>query len=416
MTPYRPFFLMVGLAAIAGGLVWWVPLAAGQRVFAHLHILLFGMGGAAVAGYLLTALPSWAAHASTPAWLLRVLITLWLMGRGTPFIPESVRPLALAAGALFGLLLSAHLIRHIIAAGAWARLPLGVAPLLLAPAELLIVQDGFPSEGPDLAGAWASTVFALLIVLVGGRAVPAFTESALRVYAWPGRVWTCEALQSVSAGVIVAALFALLVHQSSHLGGSLLLVAGVLQLTRLAGWQPLRVWRLAPVGILQVSWLWLGLGLMLLGVALTWPEVVRQEVALHALTMGAMGGMILAIASRVAMRRGRFGLWPTRLQLVAAALILLSPVPRLIAARLWPANGIALAALCWIAGWLLFVLALWPALRGPPPHPVLSGPRPDSINGTPPMARGRDMRRGRFPGGAEPRVHSPSVPARPRPR
>jgi uncharacterized protein involved in response to NO len=82
MPPYRPFFLLTGLAALAGGIVWWTPLPAAQKLLVHLQLLLFGMGGAAVAGYLLTALSSWTGRKPTPPWLLWVLIVLWLLGRG----------------------------------------------------------------------------------------------------------------------------------------------------------------------------------------------------------------------------------------------------------------------------------------------------------------------------------------------
>ena len=55
---FRPFFLLAGVAAVAGGLSWLAP--GEDAVFVHVHLLLFGMGGAAMAGKVIG--PSFAAE------------------------------------------------------------------------------------------------------------------------------------------------------------------------------------------------------------------------------------------------------------------------------------------------------------------------------------------------------------------
>ncbi|MFP4596482.1 NnrS family protein [Ralstonia sp.] len=105
-----------GVAAIGGGLVWWLPLA--QPLVLHLHLLLFGMGTAAVAGYLLTALPSWIGRAGVPAGLLWVLVALWLVGRSAVFLIGSIPwQLVVAPGVVFGGLLAGFLLNRVCSAG-----------------------------------------------------------------------------------------------------------------------------------------------------------------------------------------------------------------------------------------------------------------------------------------------------------
>ena len=63
---FRPFFLAAGLYAVIAVAAWAGILAAGPAPFGavpphlwHGHEMLFGFVGAAIAGFLLTAVPSW---------------------------------------------------------------------------------------------------------------------------------------------------------------------------------------------------------------------------------------------------------------------------------------------------------------------------------------------------------------------
>ncbi|MDE3774849.1 NnrS family protein [Sinorhizobium meliloti] len=59
-APYRPLFFLAGLWALIVPIVWLLPeQLVPDRVEWHSRELLFGMGGAAAGGYLLTALPAW---------------------------------------------------------------------------------------------------------------------------------------------------------------------------------------------------------------------------------------------------------------------------------------------------------------------------------------------------------------------
>ncbi len=368
-APFRPFFLLAALSAVAGGLVWWwAPASLMLRL--HLDLMLFGLGGAAMAGYLLTALIGWTGQPHCPPAVLWGLVLGWSLSRLVVpgFWPDALwwLPLLGFHGGLAGWLTT-----EVVRARAWPRLPLALAPLGIGLAQGLLWVEWRWSA---VSGHWTAVAFALLLVLVGGRLVPAFTHSALQARGLPHRLFDPARVQGVSLALLVGVLVLSWPPVAGPVGSSassgLLIGAGLLQWLRLFGWRCDRAWRLPAVWMLQAAWAWLGVGLLLLGFARLglWPP--SAGLALHALTMGGMGGMILGVMLRAGMRRTAIVLVPTPAQHLAAALVLLSPLPRLLDLPLW------LAAVLWCLGWLLTLYSLWPALRGPAPKPVFSGPKP----------------------------------------
>ncbi len=85
----RPFFLLAGLDAIFNVAVWLLayfhpeiwPAAALPAMYWHAHELLFGFIAAAIAGFLLTAVPGWTGRSSYAGPPLMVLTGIWLAGR-----------------------------------------------------------------------------------------------------------------------------------------------------------------------------------------------------------------------------------------------------------------------------------------------------------------------------------------------
>ncbi len=85
---FRPFFLLAGLYAAVGMCAWlWMystgssPLRSLPPQLWHSHEMLFGFIGAAVAGFALTAVPSWTGSRGFAGVPLVVLVTLWFAGR-----------------------------------------------------------------------------------------------------------------------------------------------------------------------------------------------------------------------------------------------------------------------------------------------------------------------------------------------
>ncbi|MDC5697906.1 NnrS family protein [Intrasporangium calvum] len=364
---HRPFFLLAQLSAVIGGLVWVLPV--GRPVALHVSWLVFGMGGAAVAGYLLTALPSWTGGVRAPASTVWVLVLLWLVVRAAGLGAATGAGFTLASLA-FHATLTMVLTRPVVRLRLWHRLPLALAPGALGAAEVAVGAGGHGAHGDgSFAPLAAVLLFAALISLVGGSAIPAFVGAALR-----------SSVATRPTAVVEPALVAgaaVLVLVGAEPGAAvLLLAAALLQALRLRQWSPARVWRHPGAAMMVLAWLWLVLGLVLLGLALLTASASTHEAAavgtaLHALTMGAMGSMIYAFTARATMLRMPGRLVPTRLQQVGFLLVLLSPLPRLIH---WPdaPTGNAVAVLAWCLGWLCLLTRTVRLLRDPAPWPALS--------------------------------------------
>lgn len=90
----------------------------------------------------------------------------------------------------------------------------------------------------------------------------------------------------------------------SHLTGAAALFAASLNGLRLAGWRGERTLNSPILWILHLGYAWLVLGLFLKTVAAL-TDVIPETAALHALTAGAMGTMLLAVMSRALGHTGR---------------------------------------------------------------------------------------------------------------
>lgn len=381
---YRPLFLGAGICALLAPLVWLWPgkLPADPRLW-HLHELVFGMCGAAVGGYLLTALPAWTRPVTgqvsglVSSRTVLVLTLLWLAARLALPLSESLPfglQLVMALG--YFVLLAMALARHLIAARLWGRLwaVVAIAAMALGNAVLLVDMRGLV----DMAALPVAMVllFAALIGWIGGRAVPAFTRSWLQRAA-PDR--QPQDRRAIAVAALVATMLggALALGGQTGAAGACLTLAGILQGVRLAGWQSRLARGYPALLMLHLAWLWLPCGLLLLGMSTLRPDLLAQSAALHALTMGAMGSMILAITGRAAMARRDRMLIAGPALMLAFALVWLSALPRILSGITppdWP-DPVRVSALMWMLGWAVFLAAFRPALSGPVPAPVLSAPQ-----------------------------------------
>lgn len=337
------------------------------------------MGGAAVGGYLLTALPSWTGGTRASPQSVRTLTLLWVLARfGFPFAERL--PLAPLLVMALGYFAALYLVlgRHLIAARVWRRLWLAGIPAWIALGDAAILTEPAGLLDVSVPPVAIVTAFAVLISVIGGRAVPAFTRSWLQQSgaACPlrdhrGLAALASVTTALGSGLILAG------YQAP--AGVCLLLAGFLQGFQLSGWRTLSIWRYPALLMLHLAWAWLPFGLMVLGVVMLRPDLMPQSAALHALTMGAMGSMILAIAGRAAMVRRGGKLIAGRAFAVAFALVWLAALLR-VAAPFGPQdwlNPIIASAALWMFGWASYLWAYRSALKGAVPRPALSARRPE---------------------------------------
>src|SRR5262245_16488237 len=138
---FRPFFLAAGLWAAAAMALWigvlagWIdlPTAFGLLDW-HIHEMIFGFAGAAVAGFFLTAIPNWTGRMPLQGAPLMLLAALWLAGRAACAFSLRTGPAAAAAVDLaFLAVLLLAVAREILAGRNWRNLPMvGALAVLLA--------------------------------------------------------------------------------------------------------------------------------------------------------------------------------------------------------------------------------------------------------------------------------------------
>ncbi len=374
-APHLPLFLMASVWAALVPLAWLFPAWSDDPVEWHRQELILGFAGAAMGGYLLTALPHWLKQAGGAAGgrvpgkrAVQALALAWIAGRVAAIQPGDGPPVLCAIG-LYPLGLSLCLLIPVLSARLWRRLPIALAPV-----GLLAAGVGLRLGGDGLTAALA---MALIVAVVGGRIVPAFLASRAGHVTPPRR----EALPLAGRLADLALALALatrLLGLGEGTTGWLLLVAAAGQAARMRRW-PLSGGLAGGQGdlaMLVIAWSWLPVGLALAGLALVAPGEhfgLSLPTELHALTMGLMGGMIQAVMARAYMRRSPGALHAGVGLGLSFALIMLATVLRLGLSGLPGAS--AIAALPWSLGWALFAARAVRALQDPPPHPVLSAAR-----------------------------------------
>lgn len=387
LMPHRPF-LLAAAAWAAVAILWWqwgaalglAPPVLGTAAMWHAHEMLAGMGSAAAAGYLLTALASWTGRPAPSGRVLKLLVGCWLLQRLAMAAPGVVPPaLALLPGAGFFGLLSAVLAIGILRAGAWRRLGLAAVIALLGAGDALLIHaalEGWARPDPALLARAGVMLFALLIAVIGGRMIPAFTDNWLRQTGAAARCRPTPIADRLGP-LLIAAAAGLMLAEAGAAAGAALVAAGLVQGWRLALWRGWTIRANPLLLMLHAGFAWLPAGLVLTGLARLLPLRLAEVDMLHALTMGAMGGMILAVAARAAARRAGGALVAGRL-LAAAALLLWLAVWLRLAAGPWPGAAAVLngaAALAWLGGWAAFLAAFLPSAFGPVRRPVFSGTR-----------------------------------------
>jgi len=239
---FRPFFLGAGVWGALAVLIW-LAIVRGEislptsfvPIRWHAHEMLFGFAAAAVAGFMLTAIPNWTGRMPLQGVPLILLVSTWLLGR-----------VAVATSALVGIIASAIVdlaflaallaivLQEIIAGRNWRNLPMPIAVGLLLAANSLTHLDaaGWLPSGAVGERLGLATLI-LLISLVGGRIIPSFTRN------WLIKQGALVVPAPFARFDVVTLLFVLgtlalwVASPQSALGGLALVGAGVLSFVRL---------------------------------------------------------------------------------------------------------------------------------------------------------------------------------------
>jgi len=366
---FRPFFLAAGLWAPIGILLWVrqyfgeITLAASLSPLDwHIHEMLYGYIAAAIAGFLLTAIPNWTGRLPVNGWPLAALALLWLAGRAAFLLPGIVGGVVAAAIDLsFLIALATVAAREIIAGKNWRNLRVLIVLGVLIAGNVVFHAEVLLTGTADYGKRIAIAAVILLISLIGGRIVPSFTNNWLTRNN-PGRLPVAFARFDMAAlAASAVALVAWIAAPAHLLSGGLLLIAGLLQTVRLARWAGDRTAADRLVLVLHVGYAFVPLGFLLIGASI-WSDGVPVSAGIHAWTSGAVGLMTLAVMTRATL--GHTG-QPLRAGILTQAiygLVLAAALLRIAAAFTGEAMLLHAAGVAWILGFAGFVLAYGPLL------------------------------------------------------
>ncbi len=410
---FRPFFVLVAVSACvflplwllvylgaASGLAGMEP--PGGWLLWHAHELIYGFGMAAVAGFLLTAVPEFTASPAVARRHVFALALLWVAARlaypAAGWLPAGA---GIALAALCNLALFAALLRQLIPP-VWRDPDRKHVSFAWFSGALMLLQAAFFLSlwlGLD-AMAWLRAsvgIMMVLIVLAGSRVSMSVVNRQVEA-ARPGAPELDEEVGYLARpprrylAIFMISLCSLveLVHGQDSVTGWVALAASASMLNLLNDWhigKPLFTrWAL----MLYASYWLVALGYAAMGLSWLGLAGVLPSAGRHLLMAGAMAVSIFTImniAGRI--HAGRwldYRPWVP----VAASLLVLAALVRLLAGAhgllhlmpqlLWLSGGL------WTGAFLIYLLHAWP---------VLARSRPDGLEGCQePVVEGEEPRKG----------------------
>jgi uncharacterized protein involved in response to NO len=372
---FRPFYL-AGAAYAVLVLPLWLAVYGGHLALPvsdalawHGHEMLFGFGAAIIAGFLLTAVRNWTGNDTPTGTPLALLVLVWLAGRVAPFILPA--GFAAMADLAFLPVLAAALAQPIFLmrvrkASQRPWLPLVVLSLLTI-ANLLYHAGalGLWAEGIVLGRHLALGVVAILISVIAARIVPSFTMSAAGVF-----IPAALRRDRIALAALVLAVALDLAAVLWPLPPLLLVAANaataLLHASRMQQWHSWSARRVPLLAILHIAYLWLPL-CFALRAASAWSDMVTSAMADHALGVGAMAGLMLAMMTRSALGHTGRKLKAGPVEIGIYGAITLAALLRLCAllhpVQQWPL--LLGAGLAWETAFGLFLLRYLPILLRP---------------------------------------------------
>ena len=362
---FRPFYLLASSFAALSVLFWvgqyagYLPATYLRTPAWHGHEMLYGYTLAVVTGFLLTAVRNWTGKPTPSGPMLMALAALWVCGRIlvlTPFalaaaVVNAVFPLAVAVAIGIPIVQSRNRRNYFFIA---LLSLLGLAVLALHLSSLGILA------WPEQASLQVGLDLVLFIISVmAGRVIPMFTNNGV-----PGaRATRHPIIENLALGGVLAMLIADLLRAPSAVIVPLALGVTAAHAARLFLWQPWRTFGTPIVWVLHVAYGWLVISLLLRGLAAL--GMVGELFAVHALTVGAIGGMTLGMMTRTA--RGHTGrpLVADRYEVACYVLVALAAAIRVFGGMFLTSAYLATvvaSGICWSAAFALYAVRYWPVL------------------------------------------------------
>ena len=362
---FRPFFLGSAIIAILNTVIWIAYLLGYieiNSIFSptnwHLHEMIFGFIGAAIAGFLLTAIPNWTGRPPLKGLNLLSLFLLWVLGRIVIFYSEYTGALFAALADLpFFFILSLYIFREIYIQGNKKNFPIAMLVFLFGIANgLMHLETNLNIEPAQYGYRFSLILISILVMIIGGRIIPNFTASWLKNN---GNKHLPTLMNKFDLFCIFFSIFALLswgILPENKLTGIVIVVSGILNGVRLSRWKFGAIYTNPILVILQIAYAWLVLGLLLLG----WFIIIsfeQYDLPIHAITVGGFASMIIAVMTRASLGHTGRAIRASKLTISCYIFINLSVIFRLLASLTDVVRNelLFLSALAWILTFLVFI-------------------------------------------------------------
>ena len=238
-----------------------------------------------------------------------------------------------------------------------------LANVLFHAARLGVVEPGLAAT----AVVTGINLIMLLLAVIGGRVIPAFTNNAV-----PGAEPRHHRIVEILAFATLLAIVAVDLTGPGILPVlvwmGLLVLAAFAHAVRLALWQPMKTRHLPLLWMMPVAYAWIPVSFVLRAAAADGGWGVAPSAGVHAFTIGAMLGLMLAMMMRSALGHGGRALVAARADVVAFLLVQAAAVTRVFVVMWWPETqrgAVVGSTMLWSAGLGIFAIRYWPILTRP---------------------------------------------------
>jgi uncharacterized protein involved in response to NO len=322
----------------------------------HAHEMLFGFTLAVLTGFLFTAGQNWSGQPTPKGATLIALTALWIAGRLLVLSPWGW--LAATVNVAFPLAAATALAIPLYRARNRRNFFFVALLVLMAVAQLLVHLNALGAiRVPGWAGiALGLDVMLIVLSVMGGRVIPMFTNNAIPAAKAVRNPW----VEKLALGLVLVFVMADTLNASGAWFAVLAGMAMLVHVARLWLWQPWKTLNTPMVWVLHAAYAWIPLHLAFRAMAAM--EWVSTSVANHALTTGAIGGMVIGMMTRTALGHTGRKLIAGKVEvtcyaLVAAAALVRVFVPLLDTSLI--AYSIVTSAILWSAGFALYTFRYW---------------------------------------------------------
>jgi len=371
---FRPFFLSGTIFSMVAVILWLLMykgtitlLPLGGGYWWHIHEMIFGFGCAIIAGFLLTAVQNWTGARGAQGTTLLILFLIWFTGRIALLFPDILgNTLTTILDLSFLPAVAFVLAKPLIAIKQYRNLFFVPVLLLFSIANLemhlaIYYPDTFTINYSAYAGVMLVT---FLMSVMAGRVTPMFTANGTNTPKVNPLPWL-DLLTNGSLGIAMLYLLLEPVLGFADLSfGVLLIIAGGFQTMRWLRWKPWLTLEVPLLWSLHISIKFIAYGLIILGASYLTTEIPSNHIW-HLLTIGGMGGLILAMISRVSLGHTGRPLSPPKAMTLAYIFITLAALIRAIGPWISPEKAlmfIDISGTFWLLAFGIFVVTYAPML------------------------------------------------------